>query len=390
MKIEGTPQQDLNDMNLNGKIVLINKGPGERLANAREQANLTISEVAEQLYLTPSVIQAIENDQYPSSINTVFLRGYLRSYAKLLNLPPDEIVQTFDSLGMKDKDAEIPTHVLHKKTFSFSDQFLPWITGVVALILIVLVFTWWHSQNADSTDVAAVPQPPKAKVNHHPTKNMGTPQSNTNSVQPNAAAVPAAPAASVPPSNGIPSSNPNSNGGATNQNNFQSNTGQPGNYSNGNQQPGNNASSNPQSNQPQSNQQNNNGQMNNQQQLNNNDSNTQNQDTPPRRHHIRHHNENYDDPNYYDSRDNGDDYNSGDQTKNNTKATNQQTNTASNGTNNVATVESKKVSENTVNSPLKVEETSDTIIEHPITTHKKIKQAAKKEASKDTIKPPFE
>lgn len=67
-------------------------GPGALLRAAREGAGLGIEEVAEQLHLLQYVVRALEHNEYERLRGDTFVRGYLRNYARLLGLDPDEIV----------------------------------------------------------------------------------------------------------------------------------------------------------------------------------------------------------------------------------------------------------------------------------------------------------
>lgn len=126
----------------------VKKGPGERLRNERESLGLSISEVATRLYLTNAMVLAIENDDYSMGRSMVFIRGYLRAYAKLLNIPQEEILIPFDSLKLQDAPAKLSTQEIYQRKVSYIEKLLPWLTGLIAFGLIVLVFMWWSSQNA--------------------------------------------------------------------------------------------------------------------------------------------------------------------------------------------------------------------------------------------------
>ncbi len=60
---------------------------GQLLRQAREQQNLTLAQVAQQLNLSRSLIDDLEQDQVDAKLSSTFVRGYLRSYAKLLKIP---------------------------------------------------------------------------------------------------------------------------------------------------------------------------------------------------------------------------------------------------------------------------------------------------------------
>ena len=65
--------------------------PGARLAAAREQAGMTLTEVAERLRLDVATLQALEAGRFESLGAAVFVRGHLRHYAELVGLPLEEI-----------------------------------------------------------------------------------------------------------------------------------------------------------------------------------------------------------------------------------------------------------------------------------------------------------
>src|SRR5690606_4402542 len=77
---------------------------GERLRQAREQQGIAIADAAERLHILASYIKALESGRYGVLPGTVFLRGYVRSYARLLQLDADEIVAQLDrELGTADE-----------------------------------------------------------------------------------------------------------------------------------------------------------------------------------------------------------------------------------------------------------------------------------------------
>jgi cytoskeleton protein RodZ len=67
-------------------------GPGRRLREERERLGITVREVAEHLNLTAAVVHAIEADDYSRLPGPVFVRGYLRAYARLLQLDPQPLL----------------------------------------------------------------------------------------------------------------------------------------------------------------------------------------------------------------------------------------------------------------------------------------------------------
>jgi cytoskeleton protein RodZ len=67
-------------------------GPGSTLRAEREALGVTLREVSETLNLSIGIIQAIEADEYDRLPGTVFTRGYVRAYARLLDLEPGPLL----------------------------------------------------------------------------------------------------------------------------------------------------------------------------------------------------------------------------------------------------------------------------------------------------------
>lgn len=68
-------------------------GVGERLRNAREAAGLGVAEVGQRLKMPARVVESLEAEDWGRLGAPVFVRGQLRSYARLLGLPVDEVVR---------------------------------------------------------------------------------------------------------------------------------------------------------------------------------------------------------------------------------------------------------------------------------------------------------
>ncbi|NLB13157.1 MAG: helix-turn-helix domain-containing protein, partial [Gammaproteobacteria bacterium] len=65
----------------------VDNTPGARLRQAREAAGLSVAEAAEQLRLRTALVDAMERGDLAALGAPIFARGYLGSYARLLDLP---------------------------------------------------------------------------------------------------------------------------------------------------------------------------------------------------------------------------------------------------------------------------------------------------------------
>lgn len=69
---------------------------GLQLKQAREQKGLSDSDVAEAQHLRPAVIQAIEAGEYGQVDSELFLKGYVRAYARQVGLDDNKIIADLD------------------------------------------------------------------------------------------------------------------------------------------------------------------------------------------------------------------------------------------------------------------------------------------------------
>ena len=75
---------------------IISKSPGLILRDARESQSLTENDIALALNLPIYVITSIEADRAVGTRSSVFMRGYIRSYARLMDLDGDPLVDLYD------------------------------------------------------------------------------------------------------------------------------------------------------------------------------------------------------------------------------------------------------------------------------------------------------
>ena len=68
-------------------------GCGQRLRQAREAAGLTLDDVAQRLHMPAQVVRSLEEEQWQRLGAPVFVRGQLRSYARLLGVDVGEVLE---------------------------------------------------------------------------------------------------------------------------------------------------------------------------------------------------------------------------------------------------------------------------------------------------------
>ncbi len=75
---------------------------GAPLKNARIAAAFTIEQVAARMNLDADIIFSIEEGDFNRHLSPAFYRGYLRTYANLMSLPADEIIDNYNAFIQQD------------------------------------------------------------------------------------------------------------------------------------------------------------------------------------------------------------------------------------------------------------------------------------------------
>ena len=65
---------------------------GKGLADAREACGFSVSDIARQLRLSPVQVEALESGDYQRLPGPVFVRGFMRNYARIVNLDPAPLI----------------------------------------------------------------------------------------------------------------------------------------------------------------------------------------------------------------------------------------------------------------------------------------------------------
>ncbi len=119
-------------------------GPGEHLRKIREEANMTVDQMAAALLLNTATIEALEADAYDRLPAPTFVRGYLRGYARVLGLSSGPILDLYDRQGFE--PPPLVPDVTESTQAHPSDAAVRLVTYAVAAVLVLLVGLWWNSR----------------------------------------------------------------------------------------------------------------------------------------------------------------------------------------------------------------------------------------------------
>lgn len=74
---------------------------GEQLRLAREARNLSLGEAAQSLKLAPRQVEALESENWGALPGNTMIRGFVRNYARLLNLDADVLMRALDAAQLQ-------------------------------------------------------------------------------------------------------------------------------------------------------------------------------------------------------------------------------------------------------------------------------------------------
>lgn len=156
-------------------------GPGAMLQIAREGKKLSQADVAKKLRLSLQWVRDIENDDYAHGAALIYVRGYLRSYARLVEISPHDVIGAFETMDLEEEFKRAKSNeekvvlnptvpVLAKQTRLSSRRIVRWVSGIAILILVVLVAIWWQGQHKHVLQLSLQPLQPVQTVAQPQTK----------------------------------------------------------------------------------------------------------------------------------------------------------------------------------------------------------------------------
>jgi len=127
---------------------------GAILTRAREKLSLSQKDIASRLNLKEEYIVALDANDFDKLPAPTYVRGYIRSYARSLNLNADSLINLYE--GIAEAPPEILPDVKPTVQASSRDKPVKAVTYLVTLTLVILIIAWWQGQHIVSTDFFAI------------------------------------------------------------------------------------------------------------------------------------------------------------------------------------------------------------------------------------------
>ncbi|GGG55354.1 transcriptional regulator [Pseudohongiella nitratireducens] len=121
--------------------------PGALLGAQRETLELSLQQVADRLNLTMHFVRSIESDNYEKLPGDVFIRGYLRSYAELLQLDSEYVLELYNHFTQRRQARK--QEAIKRISRRRKDKNRPWVVvSGIAFVLLALIL-WYFNRPGD-------------------------------------------------------------------------------------------------------------------------------------------------------------------------------------------------------------------------------------------------
>ncbi|HWS11899.1 MAG TPA: helix-turn-helix domain-containing protein, partial [Rhodocyclaceae bacterium] len=117
--------------------------PGAMLRQGRESRGLSVDDVAQALKLTPKQVAAIESEEFDILPGNTFARGFVRNYARFLQLDPAPLMAALErQLAHAEVDLSPVSNAGGTMPTGFASRGVPravWLFLAIAVVALVLV-----------------------------------------------------------------------------------------------------------------------------------------------------------------------------------------------------------------------------------------------------------
>lgn len=125
----------------------VNDSPGALLARHREQLGIALNDAARALNLRPAVVEGLERDDYSEIPVVTYRRGYLRAYARYLDIDERLILDAYRArFGEADVERKVTPVAVTKPPSRLGAWLFKLVTLLIIVALIAVTVMWWQSR----------------------------------------------------------------------------------------------------------------------------------------------------------------------------------------------------------------------------------------------------
>lgn len=132
-----------------------NQGPGDILQAARISNGMTLEDVANKMHLSRGILNSLEENNFEDITAPIFVKGYLRSYSRLVNVDENEIIEQYATYYMNG-DPPISSTSNTSPELNANDSKIKWITYLIIVGLIVILSIWWWNRYQQAPEMVSL------------------------------------------------------------------------------------------------------------------------------------------------------------------------------------------------------------------------------------------
>ncbi|TVQ73591.1 MAG: helix-turn-helix domain-containing protein [Oceanospirillales bacterium] len=145
-------------MSVDAQDIQSSRFPGHEFTQARERLHLSVEQISTELHLPIKVIKAIESGNPESFHNPVFIRGYIRTYAKHLGMDATHYANLYANLpGVDLKPVSIKSTTSVKERDPSKSPFMKVFSWLFVIAMIAIIIWWSREQSGRSWFSTAEP-----------------------------------------------------------------------------------------------------------------------------------------------------------------------------------------------------------------------------------------
>ena len=138
------------------------KSLGEYLKKERELRGVTIEGIASITRISSRFIHALENDDFKNLPSEVFVKGFLRAYAKCVGIDPNEVISIYTNIRKADEKPETKKEI--SPPIKFNNTSIITLTSIIALILITLGGIFYYKNGSKNIAKPILNELPELKT----------------------------------------------------------------------------------------------------------------------------------------------------------------------------------------------------------------------------------
>ncbi len=136
-------------------------GVGQALREAREGMGLTLEDVANRLKFAPNQVAALEQEDFARLPEIAFVRGFVRSYARLLQLDEVSLLSKLPDPRLQEAPAQEEDSVREPfpNIYALRKSNITWLAAGLAVALVLGLFAWLFGGKESEPKVETVSVP---------------------------------------------------------------------------------------------------------------------------------------------------------------------------------------------------------------------------------------